>query len=89
MSSSKEKKLNADKKLNDYKLEIGQRIKEVRSKAGKNQVEFSGMVGCSQPKIYRIEQGERLPDVILLKKTSEIFGVTLEWLINGKEVKKQ
>ncbi len=68
-----------------YKKEIGARIKEVRVAEGLNQMDFSARLGVSQPTIYRVELAERLPSLSLIRELSRCFGVSLEWLINGDD----
>ncbi len=68
-----------------YKKEIGARIKEVRVAEGLNQMDFSGRLGVSQPTIYRIELGERLPSLSLVRELCRCFKVSFDWLINGDD----
>lgn len=66
--------------------ERGKRIKAIRKKIGDNQKEFGvrlGGLGTSTVSGY--ETGDVEPKCNALQKIAELGGVTLDWLITGKE----
>ena len=77
--------LKMSRKDEQYIRELGARIKEIRISSGHTQVNFAKEVGVSQPTMYRVEAGERLPDVLLLREISKKFKVSLGMLINGED----
>lgn len=60
---------------------IGSRIKEVRDELGLTPKEFGAACGVSQAQQYRIESGERVPDLIYLAKLKAKHGVSIERLL--------
>jgi len=69
---------------------ISKRIKKARIDKGITQAEAASLLGVSLPSISRYEQGHREPDVQLLHKMSNLYGVPLTYLIglddDGQEV---
>ena len=63
---------------------IGQRIKELRMKAGISQQKLAEMLGVSRPTITQIESGERKVSSDELIKLAEIFNSTIDHLIGLK-----
>jgi len=63
---------------------IGQRIKELRMKAGISQQKLAEMLGVSRPTITQIESGERKVSSDELIKLAEIFNVSIDHLIGLK-----
>jgi transcriptional regulator with XRE-family HTH domain len=72
------------KQSEQYRKEIGVRIRTVRQKSGLSQTEFAKRVGCSQPSIVRFESGTRMPESYLVKMICEQFGCRIEWLVMGE-----
>lgn len=60
---------------------IGSRIKKVREDLGLPPKEFGAICGVSQAQQYRIESGERVPDLIYLAKLKAKRGVGVERLL--------
>lgn len=58
-----------------------------RTKNGLTQIELSEKIGYSNKSISKWETGDGIPDVLVLNKMANIFGVTLNDLIDTKKVK--
>jgi len=68
------------------KMTIGERLKQVRQKAGLKQKEIAEMLGLKMPGYNRIERNYvklTLEHILTLK---ERFGISIDWLITGEEV---
>jgi transcriptional regulator with XRE-family HTH domain len=70
----------------DNRREIGKRIREVRTRLGKSQADFGEVIGgLKKSAVSTYEAGDSMPTVEALSRIAEIGGVTLDWLITGKE----
>jgi transcriptional regulator with XRE-family HTH domain len=66
--------------------EIGKRIREVRTRLGKSQADFGEVIGgLKKSAVSTYEAGDSMPTVEALSRIAEIGGVSLDWLISGKE----
>lgn len=63
---------------------IGQRVIECRKEKGMTQAELIKASGLSGQTIVNLEKNYYAPNISTILKISEIFGVTLDWLIIGK-----
>ena len=63
-------------------VEIGDRIIELRKKQGWSQSELARQVGASREAIGKYERNEAQPAVDTAKKIADIFGVTLDYLVD-------
>lgn len=66
--------------------ESGKRLKELRKKTGKTQLEVAIDLGIGSDTISKLErgiQGTSIDNVVLI---SEYFGTTLDYIINGTEI---
>lgn len=61
---------------------VGQRLRESRERAGLSQRQLS-FEGCSPAYISRIEAGERIPSLQLLREMGRRLGVSEDWLATG------
>lgn len=64
---------------------IANRLKEIRTSHGLNQIEFSQRIGVTNAHISRIEKGITVPSEALMKLICKEFGVNEEWLKLGTE----
>lgn len=64
------------------------RISQIRKHNKISQKEFGAMIGVAQNTVCNWEKGNREPDNESLKRMSEIFGVTVDYLL-GREVPDQ
>ncbi len=67
------------------RLSIGNKIKELRTKAGFNQSIIAEYLQVDQSLISKIEKGEREASTDVLKKLAELFGCKVSAIINEKE----
>jgi transcriptional regulator with XRE-family HTH domain len=70
-------------------MTIGDRLKEVRQKAGLKQRDMAALFGLKLPGYNRIERDKvnlTLEHLITLKKE---FGISFDWLITGEGVKSE
>jgi tetratricopeptide (TPR) repeat protein len=68
----------------DSPKQVGDRLKAAREKAGLSQRQLS-FPGCSPAYISRIESGDRIPSLQLLRELGRRLGVTEDYLATGLE----
>src|SRR5213083_3153924 len=68
----------------DNPVEVGRRLKEARERAGLSQRQLS-FPGCSPAYISRIEAGDRIPSLQLLREMGRRLGVSEDYLATGSE----
>ncbi|MGN0961681.1 MAG: helix-turn-helix domain-containing protein [Christensenellales bacterium] len=68
---------------NDIKQNIAKNISELRKANKLTQLELAEKLNYSDKAISRWERGDTLPDIDILCKICELFGVTFEYLINA------
>ncbi len=61
------------------------RLKNLRIKHGYTQAQLSSLLGISTSAVGMYEQGRRRPDNRLLKKISEVFGVSADYLLSKED----
>jgi tetratricopeptide (TPR) repeat protein len=66
----------------DDPREVGRRLREARLRAGLSQRDLS-FPGCSPAYISRIEAGDRIPSLQLLREMGQRLGVTEDYLATG------
>lgn len=64
---------------------FAKRLKELRNKRGLTQQQISDRLGLARTTYSGYENGAREPDIDSLKKFSEFFGVTIDYM-TGKDV---
>lgn len=64
---------------------IGERIREFRQKKMLTQKEIGGKLGYSHAYISQIERGIHEPSRDLIKKFSEVFGLSSDYILYGRE----
>jgi transcriptional regulator with XRE-family HTH domain len=67
-------------------LDISMRIRQVRGKLKKS--EFADALGIPRPNLSRYESG-RKPPAEVLQKIADYGGVSVKWLLTGKEEGKE
>ena len=60
-------------------------LKIIRKQRNLNQLKVAMDLNISREALSHYENGKRSPDVDMLRKLSEYFGVSIDFLINGKE----
>jgi transcriptional regulator with XRE-family HTH domain len=66
-------------------MTIGIRIKTLRKQRGLNQTQLGEMLGVTLNTVFNIESGKTDISSETLKKISEIFEVSADYLLTGKE----
>lgn len=67
---------------------LGTRIQELRKQNGYSQVELGQKVGVSKSQINRYENKEVQPPADILNKMADLFGTSVDYLINGQSEEK-
>ena len=68
--------------MDDLKYTTASNIINLRQKAGMTQSELAGLINYSDKSVSKWERAEAVPDAYVLKKMSEIFGVTVDYLLS-------
>ena len=63
-------------------------LKIIRKKKNLNQLKVAMDLNISREALSHYENGKRSPDVQMLRKLSQYFGVSIDFLVNGEEYKK-
>ena len=63
------------------------RIRQLRKQHGITVKQLGSIIGVSESAIYQYETGKRQPCIDILVKICDCFGVTVDYLVNGKEWK--
>ena len=66
-------------------VEICERVQEVREKNGMSQGAFADKLGLGHATICDWETQDKVPMLIPLVRVCKTFGVSLDWLVFGKE----
>ncbi|MDD6833886.1 MAG: helix-turn-helix transcriptional regulator, partial [Solobacterium sp.] len=70
-------------------MTLGERIGIKRKESGLSQEKLGELFNVSRQTVYKWEANLAVPELDKLKGMAELFGVSLDYLINGKEEKKQ
>lgn len=65
-------------------VKIGEFLKRLRKEQGLTQMQLAEKIGVTNKTVSRWENGYYLPSVDTLKLLSEMFGVTINEIINGE-----
>lgn len=68
--------------MNDLKPIIAKNIQDLRVSAGMTQIELAEKLSYTDKAVSKWERGESIPDVSVLVQLSELFGVTLDYLVH-------
>ena len=60
-------------------------LKMIRKQKNLNQLKVALDLNISREALSHYENGKRSPDIQMLKRLSEYFNVSIDFLINGKE----
>lgn len=66
-------------------MEAGERIREFRKKRGLTQKELSGSIKYSDAYLSEIERGISKPSRDFLIKLTEVYGVSIDYVLYGSE----
>ena len=64
-------------------------LKIVRKTRKYSQLKIAMDLSISREALSHYENGKRSPDLQMLRKLSEYFNVSIDFLVNGKEFEKQ
>ena len=64
-------------------------LKLIRKQRKVNQLKVATDLNISREALSHYENGKRSPDINMLRKLSEYFNVSIDFLINGEEFKQQ
>ena len=64
-------------------------LKEIRQQKKLSQVKVSMDLNISREAISNYETGRRSPDVDMLVKMSDYFGVSIDYLVRGEDFSKK
>lgn len=68
--------------MSDLKQIIASNITKVRKEKSLTQIEFAQKLNYSDKAISKWERAESIPDIIVLKQISDIFGISVDYLLN-------
>ena len=60
-------------------------LKKIRKKKKLNQLKVALDLNISREALSHYENGKRSPDLQMLRRLSEYFGVSIDYLVNGRE----
>ena len=64
-------------------------LKNIRKKRNLNQQKVAMDLNISREALSHYENGKRQPSIEMLRKLSQYFNVSIDYLINGEEFHKQ
>lgn len=64
------------------KLELGERVRNLRCERGLTQEKLADFLGVSFQAISKWERGDTVPDIYMLPSIASFFGVTIDYLLN-------
>ena len=64
-------------------------LKIIRKQRNLNQLKVAMDLNISREALSHYENGKRSPDVDMLRKLSDYFGVSIDFLVNGQEFRKK
>lgn len=68
--------------MNDLKQIIANNIINLRKEKQLTQIEFAKKLNYSDKAISKWERAESIPDIIVLKQIADLFGVSVDYLLN-------
>ena len=66
-------------------MTIGQRVRDVRSTNNMSLIDFAGKIGISMQAISQIENDKSSPSLKVVSAICEIYDVSADWLLFGKD----
>ena len=60
-------------------------LKLIRKQKRYSQLQVAMALNISREALSHYENGKRSPDIVMLRKLSEYFNVSIDFLVNGKE----
>ena len=75
--------------MNDLKNMIANNIISLRKEKKLTQLEFANILNYSDKAISKWERAESIPDIVVLKQISDVFGVSVDYLLNEHTQKEE
>lgn len=75
--------------MEDLKMIIAQNIIKLRRSASLTQAEFAEKLNYSDKAVSKWERGESVPDIATLKSIADLFGVTVDYLLEAEHIEKE
>ncbi len=72
--------------MKDIKDTIAKNLTELRTRAGFTQLQLAEMLNYSDKAVSKWERGEAVPDLRVLIKLSEIYGITVDDIVKGENL---
>lgn len=73
----------------EIKLIIAKNIADLRKTAGMTQADLGNQLNYSDKAVSKWERGESLPDIIVLKQITDMFGVSVDYLLHEEHEKHE
>ena len=74
--------------MEELKIIVADNIAELRKNSNLTQLELAEKLNYSDKSISKWERGESIPDVAVLKEIADLFGVTLDYMVQKEHTKK-
>ena len=72
--------------MDELKSNVAKNLTELRTKARLTQLQLAEMLNYSDKAVSKWERGEAVPDLRVLIKLAELYGVTLDDIVRGQSV---
>lgn len=79
--------MKGDDDVEELKLIIAKNIAELRKNNGMTQAEFAEKLNYSDKAVSKWERGESVPDIATMKQMADLFGVTIDYLLEEDHTK--
>ena len=66
-------------------MQIGEVIRKYRKKQDMTQEEMAGCLGVTAPAVNKWENGNSMPDIMLLAPIARLLGITVDELLSFRE----
>ena len=73
--------------MSDIKFVIGKNIAELRKSHGMTQLELAEKLNYSDKAVSKWERGEGTTDVLVLKEVADLFGVSVDYMLESEHSK--
>lgn len=74
--------------MEDLKLIVAKNISELRVKSKMTQLDLAEKLSYTDKAVSKWERGESLPDITVLKTIADLFGVTVDYLLEEEHTAK-
>ncbi len=68
----------------EYMNRFGEKLCTLRERQGVSLKQLADKIGVSKSYIWKLEQGKRMPNVVMVIKIADIFGATTDQLIRDE-----